>query len=266
MVGATVGLIGWFAPNALGGGYGLVDAVFAGQVVLSAIPLWFGLRFGLTMISYGCGAPGGIFAPLLVLGAFLGFAVGQGAHLMMPDAVTHPAAFAVVGMAAYFAAIVRAPLTGIVLIVEMTNNYDLIVPLLVACFSAYVVADALGDLPIYEALLERDVRRDDITPTLHGTLVLELSLQANAPFAGKRVRELGLPPGCVLVTLKRGMHESVPTAGMRLEEGDRITAVIAPQAATAVPLLRQGCTAPHTASQTPGESTASRRYPDAPHR
>jgi chloride channel protein, CIC family len=266
LVGATVGLSGWFAPNALGGGYGLVDAVFAGQIMLSTIPLWFGLRFGLTMISYGCGAPGGIFAPLLVLGAFLGFAVGQGAHLVMPDAVPHPAAFAVVGMAAYFAAIVRAPLTGIVLIVEMTNNYELIVPLLVACFSAYVVADALGDLPIYEALLERDVRRDEMAPAFHGTLVLELSLQANAPFTGKRVRELGLPPGCILVTLKRGMHDSVPTAETRLEEGDRITAVIAPQAAAAVPLLRQGCTAPHPARQTPEESPTSGYHPDGPDR
>jgi CIC family chloride channel protein len=221
-------------------------------VVLSAIPFWFVLRFGLTMVSYGCGAPGGIFAPLLVLGALLGLAVGEVTHLVMPNAVLRPEAFAVVGMAAYFAAIVRAPLTGIVLIVEMTNNYEQIVPLLVACFSAYAVADALGDVPIYEALLERDVGRDETTPELDGTLVLELSLQANAPFGGKRVRELGLPPGCILVTLKRGLHESVPTAETRLEEGDRITAVIAPQAAAAVPLLRYGCASPHMTKQTPG--------------
>jgi CIC family chloride channel protein len=261
-VGAAVGLIGWFVPSALGGGHGLVESVLAGQIVLSAIPLWFGLRFGLTMISYGCGAPGGIFAPLLVLGALLGLAVGEVTRLVMPGAVTQPAAFAVVGMAAYFAAIVRAPLTGIVLIVEMTNNYEQIVPLLVACFSAYVVADALGDLPIYEALLERDVRRDEAMPELHGTLVLELSLQANSPFAGKRVRELRLPAGCILVTLKRGMRESVPTAETRLEEGDRIIAVIAPEAAAAVPLLHQGCAAPHPARQTPGESTVIERHPD----
>jgi CIC family chloride channel protein len=240
-VGATVGLIGWFVPIAVGSGHGLVEAVFAGQIMLAAIPLWFSLRFALTMISYGCGAPGGIFAPLLVLGALLGVAIGDVTHLLMPGAIIHPEAFAVAGMGAYFAAIVRAPLTGIVLIVEMTNNYEQIVPLLVACFSAYVVADALGDLPVYEALLVRDVRRGETTPELHETLVLELSLQSNAPFTGKYVRELGLPPGCILVTLKRGLHAFVPTAETRLEEGDRITAVIAPQAATGVILLRQGC-------------------------
>jgi chloride channel protein, CIC family len=258
-VGAVVGLIGWFVPNALGGGHVLVEAVLAGQIVLAAIPFWFVLRFGLTMVSYGCGAPGGIFAPLLVLGALLGLAVGEATHQIMPAAVIHPEAFAVVGMAAYFAAIVRAPLTGIVLIVEMTNNYEQIVPLLVACFSAYAVADALGDLPIYEALLERDIRRDEATPELHGTMILELSIQTHAPFAGKRVQELGLPPGCILVLLKRGLHESVPTADTRLEEGDRITAVIAPQAAAAVPLLHHGCATPHPAQQPLGVAADIRR-------
>jgi H+/Cl- antiporter ClcA len=103
------------------------------------------LRFALTMVSYGCGAPGGIFAPLLVLGALLGLTVGEVARLVFPSTITHPEAFAVVGMAAYFAAIVRAPLTGIVLIVEMTNTYAQMLPLLVAlvpCGTARIYATA----------------------------------------------------------------------------------------------------------------------------
>jgi CIC family chloride channel protein len=147
-------------------------------------------------------------------------------------------------MAAYFAAIVRAPLTGIVLIIEMTNNYAQMLLLLVACFSAYAVAEALGDRPIYEALLERELRHDEAAPALHGTLVLELIVRAHSRFEGRLVKELGLPPGCVLVTLRRGLHESVPTADTRLEAGDRITAVIAPYTAEVVLLLRQGCEAP----------------------
>ena len=261
-VGVIMGLIGWFAPAAVGGGHELLEAVFAGQVVLSAIPLWFGLRFGLTMISYGCGAPGGIFAPLLVLGALLGVGVSHVTHMVMPEAFLDPEVFAVVGMAAYFAAIVRAPLTGIVLIIEMTNTYEPILPLFVACFSAYAIADALGDLPIYEALLERDVRRDPTTPALDGTLILELSLQANSAFVGKRVRELGLPPGCMLVTLKRGLRVSVPSADTRLEADDRITAVIAAEAATAVLLLRQGCDARPTIRPPLGTTTDIRHDPE----
>jgi TrkA-C domain len=97
---------------------------------------------------------------------------------------------------------------------------------------------------------------------LYGTLDQELTLQADAPFEGKRVLELGLPPGYILVTLKRGIYEYVPTAETRLEEENRITAVITPRAATAVSLLRYGCAAPHTAKQTRGESTVIRRHPD----
>jgi CIC family chloride channel protein len=260
-VGVLVGLVGWFVPQALGGGHALVDVVLAGQVALAWVPLWFLLRFGLTMVSYGCGAPGGIFAPLLVLGGLIGLGVGEVTHLVMPGLVNSPEAFAVVGMAAYFAATVRAPLTGIMLIVEMTNTYAQMLPLLVACFAAYAVADALGDRPLYEALLEREVHREGTAPALQGTLILELTIQPHARFDGTRVRELGLPPGCLLVTRRQGLHASVPTAETRLEAGDRLTAVVAPEAAAAVLLLREGCEAPHTAGQAPATANVTRPDP-----
>jgi CIC family chloride channel protein len=245
-VGALVGLVGWFTPSTVGGGQRLVEAVLQGQVALALIPLWFLLRFGLTMISYGCGAPGGIFAPLLVLGSLIGLAVGALTHLCLPETIDHPAAFAVVGMAAYFAAIVRAPLTGIVLIVEMTNTYAQILPLFVACFAAYAVADALGDEPIYEALLERDLRRDGSGGEEHGPLVVEFTVQEGAPFDGKQVQELGLPAGCMIVTVHRDRYEVVPTPHTSLEVGNRLTVVIAPQAIEALAVLREGCEGPRT--------------------
>jgi chloride channel protein, CIC family len=257
LVGAAVGLLGWFLPLIVGSGHELGEAVLAGGVGLSIIPFWFVLRFGLTMISYGCGAPGGIFTPLLVLGALIGLAVGDLTHRLIPGMGDHPAAFAVVGMAAYFAAIVRAPLTGIVLIVEMTNNYEQMLALLVACFSAHLVADAMGDRPIYEALLDRDIRRSGDAPELQGTLVLDLIVQPDSRFEGKLVKELGLPPGCILVMRRQGLRESVLTASTRLEAGDRITAVVAPQASAAIPLLWEGCESAHA-------SRRSEKHPGAP--
>ena len=245
-VGALVGLVGWFVPSALGGGQRLVEAVLQGQVALARIPLWFLLRFGLTMVSYGCGAPGGIFAPLLVLGSLLGLAVGEFTHLCLPGTIDHPGAFAVVDMAAYFAAIVRAPLTGIVLIVEMTNTYAQILPLFVACFAAYAVADFLGDEPIYEALLERDLRHDGSGVEGHGPLVVEFVVQEGARFDGKQVHALGLPAGCVIVSVHRDRYEVVPTPNTLLEVGNRLTVVIAPQATEALVMLRKGCESPRT--------------------
>jgi CIC family chloride channel protein len=72
-------------------------------------------------------------------------------------------------------------------------------------------------------------------------MVLELEVQPGAPFAGKIVRDLGLPPGCILVRVREGGHEWVPTATTRLEAHMRITAVIAPEAAQGLPILRRGC-------------------------
>jgi chloride channel protein, CIC family len=241
VVGGAAGLIAWFAPTAVGGGHQLAETFLDGHAALAAIPLWFLLRFVLSMGSYSTGAPGGIFAPLLVLGALIGLGVGDIAHLIAPRLVPIPAIFAVVGMAAYFTAIVRAPLTGIVLILEMTGNYTQMLPLLVACFCAYVVAEGLNELPIYENLLQRDLLRGGALPDPTDPVVLELEVEPGAPFAGKLVRELGLPPGCILVSCREGSHEWVPTATTRLTPYVRITAVVAPEAKGAVEVLRHGC-------------------------
>ena len=242
-IGAIVGLAGWFYPIIVGGGHSLAELALAGGLVLTAIPLLFLVRFFLTISSYSTGAAGGIFAPLLALGALLGLAIGQIAHSAWPVAVPEPAVFAVVGMAAYFTAIVRAPLTGIVLIVEMTGNYNQMLPLLVSCFCAYVVAEYLKDLPIYEALLERDLSRDGSHVSLKEPMVTDLVIETDAPFAGRLVRDLGLPAGCVLIRCLENGREFVPTALTRLEPHMRITAVVAPQAAEGLTILRQGCKA-----------------------
>lgn len=241
--GALAGLLGWFSPVAIGSGHALAETVLAGQLALTAIPLWFGLRFFLTVGNYGTGTAGGIFAPLLVLGALLGLATGQAAHYFAPQVVPVPAVFAVVGMAAYFTAIVRAPLTGTLLIIEMTGNYEQMLPLLVSCFCAYAVAEWMKDMPIYEALLERDLVRNHPTINLKEPMVVDFEIERGAPFDGQEVRKLGLPPGCVLVRCVLDGRESVPTAVTQLEAHMKITVVIAPEAANSLAALRLGCKA-----------------------
>ena len=243
VVGAGIGLIGWFSPIGIGSGHVLAEEVLNGQMLLAAVPFWFALRFGMTVISYGTGAPGGIFAPLLVLGALIGLAIGHIAQVIAPQAAPVPTAFAVVGMAAYFTAIVRAPLTGIVLIVEMTGNYEQMLPLLVSCFCAYAVAEVLKDLPIYEALLERDLVRGGLHFSFKQPAVIDLVVEPGSPFDGREVRKLGLPPGCILVRCQDGGREWVPTATTRIEAHMRITAVVAPDVTNGLSLLRHGCEA-----------------------
>ncbi len=239
VVGAISGAVAYVSPDFVGGGHDIAEVILDGNVALAMIPLLFLLRFALTIGSYSTGAPGGIFAPLLVLGALVGLGVGEATALLVPAGTIAPGAFAVVGMAAYFAAVVRAPLTGIVLIIEMTGSYALMLPLLVACFMAYIVAEAVGTPPIYEALLGRDLARSGITPAA-APIVVSIEVEPGAPFAGLRVRELGLPRGCVIVTIRDGETEIIPQAETRLLPHMRVSAVIAPEATGAYKALHDG--------------------------
>lgn len=244
LTGGIVGLIGWFSPLSIGSGHSLAESALKGELLLGAIPLFFIVRFALTTTSYSTGTPGGIFAPLLVLGALIGLAIGMIANRFVPDVAPIPAVFAVVGMAAYFTAIVRAPLTGIMLIVEMTGNYSLLLPLLVSCFCAYAIAEYMNDLPIYESLLERDLNKTGGTAAvLKVPAVVEYIIQEGAPYIGKEIRNLGLPSGCILVRVADGQREWVPKANTRLQAHMRITAVIAPEASDSIRTLRHGCEA-----------------------
>jgi CIC family chloride channel protein len=184
---------------------------------------------------------GGIFSPLLTIGAALGREVGAIAQAIFPGLVEHPGVFGVVGMGALFTGIVRAPLTGIVLIVEMTASYSQMLPLLVACFAAYATAEALRDMPVYEALLQRDLLRGG-TPTSEAEpIVLELEVRPNSPYAGKEVRALGLPAGVVLVQCQDGERDFVPNANTKLKDHMRITAIVSPEAEGGARALREGC-------------------------
>ena len=127
---------------------------------MAFVPLAFLLRFGLGAISYAADTPGGLFAPLLVLGAQSGLLFGAGCRAVFPELDIQLEGFAVVGMAAFFTGVVRAPLTGIVLVTEMTANVTMLLPMLGACFAAMLVPTLLRNAPIYDSLRERTVLRE----------------------------------------------------------------------------------------------------------
>jgi chloride channel protein, CIC family len=155
IVGATIGLIGWFAPDLIGDGNNLSQRVLDGAAVAGGLPLAFAIRFGLGAVSYAARTPGGLFAPLLALGALLGSLLGSSFESIFPALAIEPQAFAVVGMAAFFTGVVRAPVTAIVLVIEMTAAFTTLLPMLVACFAAILVANLLNDPPIYDSLRSR---------------------------------------------------------------------------------------------------------------
>jgi chloride channel protein, CIC family len=155
LIGAAVGSLAWFAPDVVGGGDLLTQRTLEGIGTLALIPLLFSIRFGLGAVSYAAATPGGLFAPLLVLGAQLGLFFGLGCQSLFSGLQIQPEAFAVVGMAAFFAGVVRVPLTGIVLVSEMTGNVTMLLPMMGGCFAAMLVTALLRNAPIYDSLSER---------------------------------------------------------------------------------------------------------------
>lgn len=155
IIGAAVGMLAWVAPGLVGGGDPITQRALAGAGTLTLIPLLFLVRFGLGAVSYAAATPGGLFAPLLVLGAQLGLFFGFLCRFVFLGLNLQPEAFAVVGMAAFFSGVVRAPLTGIVLVTEMTGNVTMLLPMLGACFAAMLLPTLLRNPPIYDSLRER---------------------------------------------------------------------------------------------------------------
>ena len=158
ILGIVVGILCKVYPYVVGGGYYVIPQALNYRISTMALFFIFIVRMGTTWASYGSGTPGGIFAPMLALGSVFGMWFGYYASLWFPSMIYEPGVFAVAGMTALFTATVGAPLTGIILVVEMTMNYALIVPLIVTCFSATMVSYLLGGNPIYETLLERTLK------------------------------------------------------------------------------------------------------------
>lgn len=159
IIGACVGYLASSYPEAVGGGYDIIRQSLTMSPTFSVLVWLLIIRFFTTMICYSSSVPGGIFAPMLALGTLLGLAASYILESFMQDGTIHPGMFAVAGMGALFSAAVRAPITGIVLVVEMTQNYSLILPLMVSCLTSTTVMQLAGNEPIYTQLLQRTLRR-----------------------------------------------------------------------------------------------------------
>jgi chloride channel protein, CIC family len=154
--GLLVGVMGWFVPQVLGVGYGFVGEALNGNMAFKMMLLLVVLKLFAVTTSYASGNAGGIFGPALFIGAMLGGSVGTVAHHFFPHYTATPGAYALVGMGAVFAGVVRAPMTSVLMIFEMTQDYAVIVPLMIANLVSLFIASRLQHEPIYEALAVQD--------------------------------------------------------------------------------------------------------------
>jgi chloride channel protein, CIC family len=156
MGGLLVGLTGWFVPQVLGVGYGYVGNALNGNMAVRLMAPLVMLKLISVTASYASGNAGGIFGPALFIGAMLGGTVGTLVHHFFPLYTATPGAYALVGMGAAFAGIVRAPMTSVLMIFEMTQDYAVIVPLMISNLISLFISSQLQRQPIYEALAVQD--------------------------------------------------------------------------------------------------------------
>ena len=159
LIGGSCGVLGLIQPAASGGGFNLIPIAAAGNFSVGLLLFIFIARVSTTLLCFSSGAPGGIFAPMLALGTLLGTAFGMAATPLFPAYHLDAGTFAIAGMGALLAASVRAPLTGIVLVLEMTDNYQLILPMIITCLGATLLAQFLGGKPLYSTILQRTLAK-----------------------------------------------------------------------------------------------------------
>jgi hypothetical protein len=152
--------------------------------------------------------------------------VAKVAALAFPTFEGEAQVLAVLGMAGFFVGSVRAPLTGIVLISEMTGGYALLFPICAVCLVAYLTAEALGDRPIYDALLTADLRRSGQDQSQPEPRTVYIGVQLSSAIANKPIAKAGLPAGCLIVAIERGGARLTPRADLVLHPGDHISVLV----------------------------------------
>ena len=157
VAGMLIGLIAFLgAPQVIGAGYDFMDQAMRGQYTWKLLAVLAALKIIATTLSFASGTPGGMFAPTLFVGAMLGGAVGGVEHLWFPHLAGSTGTYALVGMGVLFAGFLRAPMTSVFMVLEVSGNYEIIVPVIVANTFAYVVSRSLQPVPIFDLLTRQD--------------------------------------------------------------------------------------------------------------
>lgn len=225
----AAGVLGILMPSVLGSGHELIVSLTSGKMILSVVVLTFVVKFLFSAVSFGSGAPGGIFFPLLILGALLGgmFAMA-GVQFFGLDAA-YINNFVLLAMAGFFTAIVRAPITGIILLFEMSGSVNQMLSLALVSVTAYITATLLKSEPIYESLLERILKgkgKQQSGNEVKGSpqkILKTYVIMNGSGLEGKAVQEIEWPENCLLVALERGGQERIPKGKTRLMAGDMLT-------------------------------------------
>lgn len=219
--------VGMMFPYFLGGGNGLIinlDHLHASFWILVGI---FVLRFVFSMISYGSGLPGGIFLPILNLGAIIGAIYAVFMHQIGVLPLAYESNLIIFAMAGYFACISKAPFTAIILVTEMVGSLGHLMPLVVISLVAYIVVDILNGSPIYEALKEKLTLDDKyLNRVSKFSDRIEIPVFEGSSIDGKYIRDIAFPQEVLVIAIYRGERQLIPRGDTLVKSGDRIVMVV----------------------------------------
>ena len=251
-------IVAVFFSDITGGGHELIEEMFGKNVMLKTIIVILILKFFYTMLCYATSAPGGIFLPMLVIGALTGKVYGEvlNHYFSIPnEIIVH---FMLLGMAAYFTAVVRAPITGITLILEMTGNFSYLYMLIVVCTITYIFTELLKMEPIYERLylnmfqkqifeeneenekIQKHVKRLEILekwwknkkfgigvrPDVKDKIVtLLIPVGANSEFDNKSVKDLKLPENLLIVSVRKSGKDIIARGDTPIQSGNQLVII-----------------------------------------
>lgn len=216
------GILGLTFPSVLCGGHEIISQFNLSTGIFMLFLLLL-VKFLFSMISFGSGSPGGIFFPLLIIGGTIGAIFGSVSVHWLGFSQNLFFNFVILAMAGYFTAIVRAPITGIILITEMTGSLHHLLSLTVVSITAYIVADLLKSAPVYESLLENLLKTKNILPEKEEhskKILIDTIVQHGSKIAGKQVKEIKWPRRSLLLSIKRMETEIIPKGDTIIQEGD----------------------------------------------
>ncbi|SFC89485.1 ClC family H(+)/Cl(-) exchange transporter [Clostridium uliginosum] len=229
----VTGVVGLSAPILLGGGSNLIESLADGGFTLKLLFIFLLFKFLLTLICFGSGTPGGIFFPLLVLGAIVGNIFGIAFCNFTDLPMLYVVNFIIFGMAGHFASTVKSPITGIILITEMTGSFEHLLALTIVVITAYIVSDVLNCSPIYESLLNNLLNKKNNvkeSEQLKGNdrikTLLEISVCMGSYIEEKKIKEISWPKKCLVVSIKRGDKEIIPKGNTKILNGDYLVVMV----------------------------------------
>ncbi len=220
------GIIALTLPQLLGGGHNMIEALATESYGLNMLLLLLIVKFCFTQFCFSSGAPGGIFLPLLTIGALTGavftmifvkyFSIGPGCMGF----------FIAISLAGFFGAVTKAPVTGIILVCEMTGSFSRFLFLSVVTIVAFVVTEIFRCKSVYEMLLNNSLRKVKEPDERGKRVMIEIPVDISSYVVNKAIRELKIPKNLLLVSIKRGLDEVVPRGDVIIRQGDELVILL----------------------------------------